>query len=386
MVIGGVIVAVVADVGMQVLAISAAFAAAHVVTVPNPRGRNLSLSAMVGIAVLFVADGGIVALLCGAAVGMPIGWWLVRIRHGSRALDHMLPAEPLALVVATGVYAVGRLIVGVEAKPSSLVGASLVLPAAGAWIITAAAVRALASGRRRRAAPRVLWWEAMRDAPAYAALFAAGALFGIAHPEMGWWAAPLALLPYGFSHVSLDHLARTRRTYGQTIGALGRIPEAAGMSPAGHAARTSDLAVAVAAELGLPARDVERIEFAGLLHDVGRVALNDPSIASAGYSEADVAAWGAAIIEEAPRLEPAASLVADQHQPYRRIGEGRNDRVPQASQVLRVTSTYDRSVFEGGCRPVDALEVLHRGAAYDFDPEVVAALRRVLQKRGVADV
>ena len=32
--------------------------------------------------------------------------------------------------------------------------------------------------------------------------------------------------------------------------------------------------------------------------------------------------------------------------------------------------------------PGDALEVLHRGVAYDYDPEVLAALRRVLLRRG----
>jgi hypothetical protein len=33
--------------------------------------------------------------------------------------------------------------------------------------------------------------------------------------------------------------------------------------------------------------------------------------------------------------------------------------------------------------PVDALEVLHRGAAYEYDPDVIGALRRVLQRRGL---
>jgi hypothetical protein len=31
---------------------------------------------------------------------------------------------------------------------------------------------------------------------------------------------------------------------------------------------------------------------------------------------------------------------------------------------------------------VQAMELLHQGAAYDFDPELVMALRRVLKRRG----
>lgn len=386
MVVSGVAVAVVSDGVLPALVITVAFGAAHIYPIPNTQGRSMSLSAMVAIAVLIVREGAVTELLAGAAVGMPLGWALVRTRQGSRGIDHMFPSEPIALVVTVAVYAAGRLLVGFDVDPSSIAAVSLVPVVAAAWLLTAAAVRTAGPGRLRRAPSRMLWREAMRDAPASAALFAGGALFGIAFPAMSWWAVPLASAPYAFSHVSLERLARTRSTYRQTIGALGRIPEAAGMSPAGHASRTSDLAVAVAGELGLGPRDVERIEFAGLLHDVGRVALNDPSIVEAGYSEADVAAWGAAIIQEAPTLEPVASIVSDQHQPYRRVGQGRDAHLPRASQVVRVVSTYDRSVHEGGCRPVDALEILHRGAAYDFDPEVVAALRRVLGRRGVTEV
>jgi hypothetical protein len=385
MVVAGVSAAIGFGAVLPIVVIAAAFLGAHAFPIPNPEGRSISQAAMVAMAVLIVREASLVEVLGGAALGMPFGWWLVRSRAGSRALDHMFPAEPVALVVAAGAYAGLRLLVG-RPDPASLGGALLVLPAAAAWFLAVAAVRAFGSGRRRRSSPRSLWAEAMRDMPAYLSLFTGGGLFGIAYPAMSWWAVPLALLPYGFSHLSFERLARTRRTYRQTIGALGRIPEAAGLSPMGHAARTGDLAVAVAGELRLPPREARLLEFAGLLHDVGRVALNDPSIAAAGYSEADVAAWGAAIIEEAPTLEPVASVVAAQHQPYRRAGEARNDRLPVASQVVRVTSTYDRSVYEGGCSPVDALEVLHRNAAYDFDPEVVAALRRVLQRRRVPGV
>jgi len=33
-------------------------------------------------------------------------------------------------------------------------------------------------------------------------------------------------------------------------------------------------------------------------------------------------------------------------------------------------------------QPIDALEQLHRGSAYEFDPEITSSLRRVLDFRG----
>ena len=57
--------------------------------------------------------------------------------------------------------------------------------------------------------------------------------------------------------------------------------------------------------------------------------------------------------------------------------------MPRASQVLRVAGDYARAVERGGMLVVDALESFHCGGAYDYDPEVVGALRRVLERRGV---
>ena len=49
---------------------------------------------------------------------------------------------------------------------------------------------------------------------------------------------------------------------------------------------------------------------------------------------------------------------------------------------MRATSAYDHLVVERELSALQAIEVLHQGAAYDFDPYVVAAMRRVLERRG----
>ncbi len=377
-------VAITAGTAGVVVLLATVFVAAHAFTIPDREGRRLSLSPMVAIAALMVDHGALLEILPAAAIGMPIGWWLVRTRHGRRSLDRLVPAEPIALVSAAVVYTTlhESFALG-DTLDATLFHAVVVAAASFAWYLTAAIVRVLISGRRHRTSTRMLWWEVLREGPAYAALFSGGAMFGFAWPFMSWWAVPLALLSYGFSHLSFNRVAVTRHTYRQTITALGRIPEAGGLVGHGRSERTADLAVAVAGEVRLAPSEVERVEYAGLLHDVGRVVFNDPSVASGGYTDTDVAAWGAEIIQESPSLSRVAELVADQYEPYRRSGEARNDLVPRSAQVVRVAAAYDRSVHESGRTPAEALEELHRGAAYDFDPEVVAALRRVLQGRDV---
>lgn len=368
-------------VAVSVLGIS--FIVAHAITIPDRTGRRLSLSPMVTVAALLLTDGDAITILSGAALSMPIGWWLVRTMRGDRSLDHVFPSEPIALGFSVGVYSLIHLAIDTTGSLLDIGHAVMIGCAALTWYAVAAVARALAAGDRRRSGRRVLLWQAMRDGPAYVALFAGGAMFGFAWDAMSLWALPVALLPYGFSHLSLSRVSTTGRTYRQTIVALGRIPESGGLVGYGGAERTGALAAEVAGEIRLPPAEVERVEFAGLLHDVGRVVFTDPEMAAGGYSDADVAAWGAAIIQESPYLSRVGQLVADHHKPYRRPGEARNELVPQSAQVVKVAAAYDRSVHDHGKTVAEALEELHRGAAYDFDPEVVAGLRRVLQRRGV---
>jgi response regulator RpfG family c-di-GMP phosphodiesterase len=127
------------------------------------------------------------------------------------------------------------------------------------------------------------------------------------------------------------------------------------------------------------------VEQAALLHDIGRIVLNDPAVAAGGYSTRDLAQWSAAIVAEVRHLQPVAEIVADHYRPFRNPGEGRDGGLPVGPHVVKVASAYDVSVG-GGMSPRDALEVLHLGSAYDYDPEVVGALRRILQRRGTEGV
>ena len=198
---------------------------------------------------------------------------------------------------------------------------------------------------------------------------------------MRWWALPVTVLPYAFSHTAFVRYHNTRITYGQTIRALAQIPEVAGLAPRGHSTRTADLAVAVARELGLHPDEVTELEYAALVHDIGRITLNEPAILRAGYTDEDIARWGAQIVAEAPHLERVAESVSQQYRPYRQAGQERDPNVPVASKVIKVASAFDRARFELKLAPIDALEQVHRGSTYDFDPEVTASLRRVLVHR-----
>ena len=143
------------------------------------------------------------------------------------------------------------------------------------------------------------------------------------------------------------------------------------------------LAVSMAREIGLHPNEVTELEYAALMHDVGRITLTEPAILKAGYTDEDIARWGAQIIAEAPYLQEVSQYVRVQHNPYRRPGEAKDPDVPMISKIIKVASAYDQAVHELHLSPLEGLERIHRGSAYDFDPEVSGSLRRVLVQRGV---
>ena len=67
-----------------------------------------------------------------------------------------------------------------------------------------------------------------------------------------------------------------------------------------------------------------------------------------------------------------------QYEPYRNPGEESDPSVSMVSRIIKTASAYDAHRMGEGLSQLEALERLHQGAAYEYDPEVVASLRRVL--------
>ena len=361
----------------------AVITAISLITVPAPSGTRLSLGigAIVSASILM---GDVAAFATAVSASLAISWIIKsRIEAFRHRTDTDFLGDALSAAVYAATYVVAYDIVvqaGITDETWSVV-VSVAIGGVG-WFIARALVAAFVGVERTDLAGRYLWLLSLEDWAVVVSMFAAGALFGLTWPVMGLWAAAVSVLPYAFGHLAFERYHSTRVTYGQTIRALAQIPEVAGLAPLGHSTRTADLSVAVAQELGLSPGDVVELEYAALMHDVGRITLNEPAILKAGYTEEDIARWGAQIIAEAPYLERVSSVVEQQHRPYRSPGIEFDPDVPVPSKIIKVTSAYDQGQVEMSLSPVEALERIHQGSAYEFDPAVAASLRRVLVYRG----
>lgn len=273
-----------------------------------------------------------------------------------------------------------------SAVPASMLGdwrvfVLFALAAFAAFAVELSSSAVLRTGERA-GSRRYRVWPAVRDLDAFTIVMATGGLFGLSFDAISWWAAVVAVLAYAFAHGAFHRFAVAKETYGQMLRALARIPEVGGHNSIGHADRTAGLAVAVAEDMGLRVAAVEEVEHAALMHDIGRVALNEPGVASSRPGESELATWGAEIVGEARMLVGVAEAVRRRHEPYRNPGEDRDPGVPLAARIVKACSAFDEAVVVDGLSPLSAVERLHEGTVYEFDPAVVQSIRRVVE-RGV---
>ena len=367
----------------NVLLWAGVIAAFHAISVPTPSGKRINLAIGPSVAaVILLPD--TLSVVAAFAIGLVGGWIVLRWRsQTNREADSDYVAESVS-TLAFGLVA-SSILASLTGSTLPLAWEQLIAVASGGvvWFVVRALVSALVGTERKDLASRYLWLLALEDWSVALSVFTGGALFGMTWNEMGLWAFPVAILPYAFSHLAFVRYNSTRITYGQMISALAQIPEVADLAPRGHSARTADLAVSIAREIGLHPNEVTELEYAALMHDVGRITLTEPAILKAGYTDEDIARWGAQIIAEAPYLQEVSEYVRVQHSPYRRPGEAKDPDIPMISKIIKVASAYDQAVHEMQLSPLEGLERVHRGSAYDFDPEVSGSLRRVLVQRGV---
>jgi diguanylate cyclase (GGDEF)-like protein len=168
-----------------------------------------------------------------------------------------------------------------------------------------------------------------------------------------------------------------------------------------HLSAVSEMAVATGRELGLDEAELETLQIAGRLHDIGKVAIPDAILHKPGPLDDEERAYvqrhsvvGERIISAAPALINVAELVRSVHERYDGGGYPDSlarDQIPLGSRILAVCDAYH--AMTTGQRPYrkpvphdDAIAELRRGAGSQFDPLIVRAFLRTHPDRARAEI
>ncbi len=157
--------------------------------------------------------------------------------------------------------------------------------------------------------------------------------------------------------------------------------------------RVAHFATATAQGLGLSDEEVERVELAARLHDVGKLAVPDHILAKAGPLDADEwaimrthAEVGQRILAAAPSLAHVAKLVRSHHERF--DGFGYPDRlagkdIPIGARIIAVCAAFVAMMkhrpFSDAITVSEALAEVRRCSGSQFDPEVVEVFCELLR-------
>lgn len=142
-------------------------------------------------------------------------------------------------------------------------------------------------------------------------------------------------------------LRLSRELHVQSVLALVNAVEAADAYTAGHSNHVGYYAHGIARELGMSALELERLTFAGYLHDVGKIALKNPVSKAGKLNEAEWLemrkhpVYGERILRNSPALKDILPAVRSHHEKWAGGGYPDNLKGEQIHPYARIVSVAD---------------------------------------------
>ena len=175
--------------------------------------------------------------------------------------------------------------------------------------------------------------------------------------------------------------------YKGTIRALAAAIDAKDRYTRGHSQRVMQYALLGGLSLSLPREELEILEYAGILHDIGKIGIADSILGKSGCltdGEWEIMRRhpqiGSDILKDIPFLEKARTLILHHHERY--DGNGypggmKREDIPIGARLLSIADAFDTMTTDRSYRTalsVDhAIEELYRYSGTQFCPVAVDA-------------
>ena len=216
-----------------------------------------------------------------------------------------------------------------------------------------------------------------------------GTALGWMYVAMGPMVVPLSLAPVLIARQTFSSYLALKAAHESTLRTLVRALERKDPYTAGHTERVARYARYVGEELGLSESRLERLRFAALMHDVGKLVVSNHLLNKPGRLTAEEyeqvrlhESVSVEILERIDFLRPVASATSQRYHRYDAV-DARSQ--PIEPYIIVVADAYDamtstRSYRRAMSQAVSFAE-LRRCAGTQFHPGCVEALIRALQRR-----
>lgn len=361
--------------------------ASEMAPVALPGGGYVTASTVFGLPLVLVAGPFWTALLDAAATVVAHG---ILLRKPLVRVVHNMAIFTLGYWATAWAYAA----LGGEFGAMRLPHDGLALLAAGAvYFAVNSGCVSLVIGLTAGPSPWRIWQRNFHEGlPHHLSFLALGALVMVAWQSAGPWGILLFGLPFLVSRHSFRAHLELRSDLKEFVRALTEVLEEVDPYTRHHSVRVAEYAVRLARGLGRGEREVDEIEYAALVHDLGKIGPQHQHIlqkpGSLSHEEQRTLrahpAAGAEIVAKVRALRRASEIVRSHHE--RPDGQGypyglRSEDVPVGARILNVADAFDAMTSDRPYRralPLEAaLGELARGAGTQFDAQVVHCLLRM---------
>ncbi|MEJ2168986.1 MAG: response regulator [Desulfobacterales bacterium] len=196
---------------------------------------------------------------------------------------------------------------------------------------------------------------------------------------------------------SIENLALYENIYENlfaTLYAFVNAVEARDLYTRQHSSRVTGISLIIGRQLGCTGEELDILNFAGHLHDIGKIGIRDDILLKPGRLTQEEfekikehPAIGANILEQLGMWEKERQIILCHHERFDGTGypDGLKEKqIPFLARILSVADVYDAMASDRAYRKRMEeriiLKVIHEGSGTQFDPDIVAAFDRVYKK------
>ncbi|MBE0636502.1 HD-GYP domain-containing protein, partial [Candidatus Bipolaricaulota bacterium] len=207
------------------------------------------------------------------------------------------------------------------------------------------------------------------------------------------WHVLLALFPLTLVHVSFRGYVKLQTEARNTFERISQLLDARDHYTAVHSMEVAELAVKIGREMGLGQREIEQIDVAARVHDIGKVAVPDSILLKPGkLSEEE---WvkmrqhpviSAELIAGIEIYSPVAKAVRHEHERWNGTGypDGlKGEEIPLLARIIAAADIYNALSTDRPYRKAfneeETIRLIQEMTEAELDPAVAAALLRVIE-------
>lgn len=183
----------------------------------------------------------------------------------------------------------------------------------------------------------------------------------------------------------------------ESIYALAKAMEAKDYYTGEHSENMVSIATALGKELKLPDDEIENLEHAAMLHDLGKIGIPDKILQKKGKltkSEYEIIKKhpkiGAEIIRSIHFLQSVAPIVLFHHERFDGLGYSsglKGDDIPLGARIIAVTDVYQALTSDRPYRKAypknEAIKIIKESSGAQLDPGIVKAFLKIIKEKKI---